>query len=429
MEPHRRNFHAVWPSLFATSMGLMAFLPVIADYVRERFAIRDAQEVAFWAGIIYGTAPLAAAVFGPVWGTLGDRLGKKPMAIRANLAIAVTTAVMPFAPTPFLLLLLRVVQGALAGYVAPAISLVSHDTPAHLQGRTIAWLQVSMASGSLVGPLLGALIAWLFDLSALFWVTSVLASLAALQLWLRAHETERPRPAEHVPFARELVQATGQLLRNRVFATLLLLVVVLRLGQNMMEPFVTLFVRELGPPRWLRDLAGDERLAQNLTTGTAFAVLAVAQWVCTPIWGRLADRFGPLRCLAILGLLLGSVLLATSRVETIDQFLLARAAAACCMAGSMTLAYAAASKRVVAARRTLAFSLVQSCMQIGFGVGPTLGAFLATVGAPAGETDLRAPFVAASVLCAGAGIGMFLLRRLPAGRDEHAPATLGDKEV
>ncbi|HLQ38759.1 MAG TPA: MFS transporter [Planctomycetota bacterium] len=429
MEPWRRNFHAVWPSLFATSMGLMAFLPVIADYVRERFAITDAQQLAFWAGIIYGIAPLTAAIIGPVWGALGDRLGKKPMAIRANLAIAVSTALMPFMPSPLWLLLLRAVQGAFAGYVAPAISLVSHDTPPELQGRMIAWLQVAMASGSLLGPLLGACISWLFGLPALFWVTSVLSALAALQLWVKAHEAAVPAPPPGLSFLRELRSASGQLLKNRVFATLLLLVVVLRLGQNMMEPFVTLFARELGTPAWIHRWVHEPELGQRLTTGTAFAVLAVAQWVFTPMWGRLADRFGPLRCLSALGLMLGGVLAATGLVTDIDQFLLARALAACCMAGSMTLAYAAASKRVVAARRTLAFSLVQSCMQFGFGLGPSLGAWIAVIAAAPDAINLRAPFLAAGVLCAAAGAGMLLLRRLPAGRDEHAAPTLGEKEL
>ena len=78
-------------------MGLMAFLPTLSLYVRERFGIVDAKELAFWAGIIYGAAPFSAAIAGPIWGALGDRVGKKPMAIRANLAIAITTGLMPFA--------------------------------------------------------------------------------------------------------------------------------------------------------------------------------------------------------------------------------------------------------------------------------------------------------------------------------------------
>lgn len=428
MQSWQRNFHAVWPSLFATSMGLMAYLPVLALYVEERFAVQDEQALALWAATIYGAAPLAAALIGPLWGGLGDRVGKKPMAIRANLAIAITTALMPLAPTPLWLLLLRVVQGAFAGYVAPAMALVSHDAPREQHGRLLARLQVAMAVGSFLGPVLGAEVTYWWGRASLFWVTSAMSFLAALQLWWFARETP-PAPAGEASFVRELWSSTRQLLRNRVFAWLLVLVLVLRLGQNMLEPFVALFVRELGPQALLVACSDTLELANDRTVAVAFAVLAVAQWFCTPLWGGLADRFGPLRCLAVLSAVLGLLLGATAAVASIDQFLWLRAAASCFMAGSMTLAYAAASKRVVAARRTLAYSMVQSCMQFGFALGPMLGSAVAAVGGDGKQVDLRSPFVVAGALCVAAAAGMSWLRRLPAGRDEHGLVQLGDKEL
>jgi MFS family permease len=151
-----------------------------------------------------------------------------------------------------------------------------------------------------------------------------------------------------------------------------------------------------------------------MTVGAAFGVLAATQWIFTASWGRLADRFGPLRCLAVLGIVLAGLLLATAQVGSIDQFLLLRTLSAVMMAGSMTLAYAAVSKRVDDGQRTLALSLVQSCMQLGFAGGPMLGAMIAVVDED--TTDYRRPFTAAAVLCLGAGIGMLALRRLSARR-------------
>ncbi|MBL8748407.1 MAG: MFS transporter [Planctomycetes bacterium] len=409
MDSGRRNFHAVWPSLFATSTGLNAFLPVLAFYVQERFGIVDGAELAFWTSIVYGAAPLAAALAGPLWGGLGDRVGKKPMAIRANLAIAATTALMPFAPTPVVLLVMRAVQGVLAGYVAPAMALVSQGTPRSEHGLVIARLQVAMAAGQATGPLLGAAVTHWFGRDAVFWLTSVLSAGAALRLHLSANEERPQRLVGAPPFLREFLHSSRQLLGNRVFAWLLVLVLVLRLGQNMAEPFLALFVRELGPEALLESLAPTRQLALDLTVGSVFAVLAVAQIGLTPWWGRLADRHGPLRCLAVLGVALAIVQAASAAVGTIDQFLVARALAATLMAGSMALAYAAASKRVVDERRTLAFSMIQSCMQFAFAGGPMLGAMIAVTAG--GATEYRRLFVAAAILCMTAGLGMFVLRR------------------
>ncbi|MBK8100854.1 MAG: MFS transporter [Planctomycetes bacterium] len=428
MHPWQRNYLAVWPSLFATSMGIMAYLPVLALYVEERFGITDPIELAFWAGIIYGTAPFAAAVCGPIWGGLGDRLGKKPMAIRANLAIAATTALMPFAPTPGWLLLLRTIQGAFAGYVAPAMALVTHDAPRAVHGLCIARMQVWMAVGSFLGPVLGAEVAHWWGRAALFWVTSVLSTLASVQLWWFAREVP-PAPTVRRPFVRELLAGCGQLLGNRAFAWLLALVLLLRLGQNMLEPFVALFVRDLGAWGPCVQVSATPELALDRTVAVAFAVLAVAQWICTPAWGRLADRHGPLRCLILLALVLGLLLAGTAVVASVDQFLLLRAVAACFMAGSMTLAYAAASKRVVSERRTLAFSLVQSCMQFGFALGPQIGSAVAAIGAADQRAHFRLPFVVAGGLCLLAAAGMWVLRRRSTTRSEPGEATLGQDQA
>jgi DHA1 family multidrug resistance protein-like MFS transporter len=412
LDPGVRNFRAVWPSLFATSMGLMAFLPVLALYVKERFGIRDPAELRFLASVIYGAAPLAAAVVGPLWGALGDRTGKKPMAIRANLAIAVTTALMPLAPTPMVLLAMRLVQGALAGYVAPAMALVSQGTAADRQGRIIAKMQVALASGSFVGPFLGAQVSLWLGRPALFWVASALSAFAALQLYLFADEEPRPRTEARVarPFLREFVHGSLGLLRQPAFGWLLVLLLVLRLGQNMLEPLLALFVQELGAWSVLAALARDPTDGIEHTIAFTFAVLAVAQWVCTPIWGRLSDRYGPLRCLSLMALGLGVLFALMGTVATIGQFLWFRCLSAAVMAGSMTLAYSAAQKRVTDANRTLAFAMVQSCIQYGLALGPLLAAFVA--GDSVGAGSFRAAFGVAAGLCAVAGVGMLVLRAL-----------------
>lgn len=408
MHPGRRNFRAVWLALFTTSLGLMAFLPVLALYVEEEFGIRDPQEVAFWASVIYGVGPFSAACMGPIWGAMGDRYGKKRMAVRANLAIAVTTALMPLAPSPGWLVAMRVLQGMFAGYVAPAMALVTGHLPKYVHGRVIAKLQVAMALGSFVGPYVGAELTSWFGRSALFWVASTMSALAGVRVLLSAVDSPPPKASRTGSFFSAFRGGVTALLGNRAFATLLVLLLVLRLGQNMLEPMLSLFVRELGPQSWIAAWSRSESLALDRTIAVAFGVLAVGQWFFTPMWGRMADRRGPLRSLTLLAFGLCAVQGGMAMVSTIDQFLLLRVLLACLMAGSLTLAYASASKRVEDEHRTLSFSLVQSCIQLGLAFGPLLGT---TVAATPGGTDFRRAFLAAAVLCGVAGAGMLWLRR------------------
>ncbi|MEQ1634546.1 MAG: MFS transporter, partial [Planctomycetota bacterium] len=275
--------------------------------------------------------------------------------------------------------------------------------------------------GSGIGPLVGSEITLLYGRHAVLWCTSVLTGLAGLVLLRYARETQPRTRTAGVSFAVEFTRSCRALLGNRVFAALLLLILLLRLGQNMLEPFVALFVHELGPPMWMVEICSSESVALERTIGLAFSVLAVAQVVFTPWWGRASDRLGPLRCLSWLALVLGVTQIATASVEGIGGFLSLRSLSACFMAGSMTLAYAAVSRRVQQERRTFAFSLVQSCMQFGFALGPWMGSHLASIGATREHANLRLPFVVAGVLCVTAGLGMLVLRRVSAGRLAPGP--------
>lgn len=387
----------------------MAFLPVLALYVEAEFGMDDPQQVAMWASLIFAAGPFSAACMGPLWGTLGDRFGKKRMAVRANLAIALTTAVMPCMPSPAWLLVARIAQGMFAGYVAPAMALGTGRLPRYVHGRIIAKLQVAMALGTLCGPYLGAEVTGLFGRRALFWIASSFSLLSGIWLHWRAMEVPPTEAARRHSFLGGFWRGLVSLMGSRTLVALLLLVIVLRLGQNLFEPMVALFVRELGAQPVILAISSTKELALDRTIALAFGVLAIAQFFCTPIWGRMADRHGPLRCLIWLCLSLAVVQGLMSLVTSIDQFLLLRSAGACAMAGSMTLAFSAMSKRVPDEHRTLAFAVVQSCIQFGLALGPLLGAY--AVRSDHGP-NFRFGFVVSAWLCAAAGAGMLLLRRV-----------------
>lgn len=414
-------------------MGLMAMLPTLSLYIEERFGIHDEAELQSWSGIVFGSAPLAAAIIGPVWGGLGDRVGRKPMVLRAMLAVGIVTALMPLAPTPMALTGLRVLQGLLAGYIAPAMALVSASARPESQGRVISLMQLALALGMVCGPLVGAEVSVRYGREAIFWVCSGLALTASLVAWLfvREDRSELTQRAAGVSVLGDLIQQTRVMLSNRVFVALLGLVFLMRFGQNMIEPFLALFVRELEPLASLAD--ADPEFAVDRTTALAFAVLAVAQVLVTPIWGRLADRLGPLFCLAISALCLGGILVVMATVLTALELLVWRGASAVFMAGTMTLAYAAATKRVDPSRRSMAFAMVQSCTQFGLSLGPILGGWLVAgwLGADGddGSSGLRPLFWIAGGASMLAGIGMFVLRLRPSGNLDRPVSPIPDERA
>lgn len=410
-----RNFLAVWPSLFVVAMGLMAFVPMLPLYIEERFGIADPAEVRRWAGLVYGAAPFAAALCGPFWGALGDRIGRKPMALRALLGISAVTALMPLAATPEWLFALRVLQGILAGYVAPAMVLATADVPSDRQGRAIGRLQVGMAIGLLLGPALGAEVTAWAGRMAVFWVTSVLAFAAALPVALFAREDRAALRAQRGPGRSGFFLEARALLRGRVVAAVLACVFLMRFGQMMVEAYVALWVDELGPLGFVAATTGDDRQhAVDRTVALMFSIYAFGQILFTASWGRLGDRVGPLRCLAAIAIGLGLAQMLAGLWQDIDGFLVARIGAAVFASGAMTLSYAAIGKRVAPGSRSLAFACVQSCMQLGMCFGPLAGSGIAAL-----VGGLGGLFVVSGAVLGAAAVLMLTVRRM--GDEPVAP--------
>src|SRR5204863_5307252 len=97
------------------------FFPTL---LRE-LGLTDRNEIAVWAGVLFGAAPLSAALMSPIWGALGDRYGRRLMVLRSLVAITVFVGAMAFATSTWHLLLLRLLQGVFSGYSAPSLTLVS----------------------------------------------------------------------------------------------------------------------------------------------------------------------------------------------------------------------------------------------------------------------------------------------------------------
>jgi DHA1 family multidrug resistance protein-like MFS transporter len=210
------------------------------------------------------------------------------------------------------------------------------------------------------------------------------------------------------------------LLANGAFLALLLCVFLLRFGQHMVEPYVALWIPQLGALPAASWLVADPEHAVARTIALAFAVLAVAQLLFSTVWGRLADAIGPLRCLAAVGLGLAAVFFCTAQVKSIEGYMALRCAAAVFMAGNMTLAFTAVARRVDAGSRSLAFSLVQSGMQYGLALGPVVGVGLV------GGAGMSSLYLLGGACLTLAGVGMIVVRAVSvAGEGEVGVKRLG----
>ncbi len=128
----KTNLGAVWISQFISLSAFYFCLPFLPLYLKEKEII-PADQTAFWSGVLIAAAPVSMMVMSPIWGTLGDRYGRKMMLVRATLAGAFVLYLMGVVDNIEALIVLRLLQGAFTGTIPSAQSLVAAATPENIR--------------------------------------------------------------------------------------------------------------------------------------------------------------------------------------------------------------------------------------------------------------------------------------------------------
>lgn len=388
----RRTYWVVWLANLITAVGMMSFVPFFPSYLEE-LGLEDRDEIAAWSGVVFGAAPLVAAFMAPVWGALGDRVGRKLMVVRALAAITLFVGAMGFVQSPWQLLALRIAQGVFSGFIAPSVTLVSIGAPEASQGRVAGNLQTSLAAGSIVGPLAGALVASSFGLRAVFLAVSLASGLSLVLVALFAREDGSLRVGSESPdrrsFVRHLVDDVARLRGNAPMRRAVLMLFFIQFGVGATNPQIELYVR---------DLTGADPASARDMTALLFTALAATSLVATPLWGRYGDRRGHRRAMNRSALGSCAALVAHAVVPLYALLAAARVALGAAASGTGPASYGVAAEETPIERRGGAFGAVFSARALALSVGAMVGGWLCA------WLGIRGTFVLGALLIAAASV-------------------------
>src|SRR5690625_591505 len=108
--------------------GMTMIMPLLALYIQE-LGITNEQSVNFWAGIIFAANFITVFMFQPFWGKLADQYGRKVMILRSGFGMSIVMVLMGFSTSVWHLLLLRMLNGTISGFIPAATALISASTP------------------------------------------------------------------------------------------------------------------------------------------------------------------------------------------------------------------------------------------------------------------------------------------------------------
>ena len=362
--PHwKRNLVVLCGVQFLTMVAFFFYMPLVPYYLLELGTGSTAQATT-WAAIYSTGSALAMMISAPMWGSLGDRHGRKLMLVRATLSSTVTIGALYFVRSPEQLVTTRIVQGLMGGALAAVTTLVATETPEEHLGASLGLLVMVQSGARAVGPLLGGIAADSLGLRAVFPISSSLAFVALLGAVLlvreRAHVPARKRDRPGARLGRQMLAAV----RGRSVMALLAVLCILGIAIAVLGPVLSLYILSLSPD--------NERIAT--LAGAISSAAALTTSVSALLTGRLADRVGPKTMLVVCGLGVALTCVPQALVRSPTQLLVMRAVQGIFAGGIVPTATALLARSTQPSRRGTVFGLGSSARAAGRAIGPLVGA-------------------------------------------------------
>ncbi|MGC5704453.1 MFS transporter [Pseudomonas sp. NFXW11] len=205
--------------------------------------LADSPTLLAFASITVYVGPMLGIILtSTFWGRIGDRYGHKWMMLRALAGLSLTQLGLALCNDLWLILILRFVQGACAGYIAPAQAYGVSIVAPQRRARLFALLQISTNVGSLLGALLGGLI---LDHGSFFWINLGAALLCALCTLVAARTLPDVPPVPKAPPTPASAVPLGSLWRSSPLLPLLLVMGLLLLARMLPQTAFALYVSSL----------------------------------------------------------------------------------------------------------------------------------------------------------------------------------------
>lgn len=348
-----------------TGMGFSMTIPFLALFINT-LGDFDKWQLNILTGVAFAITFLAKAIVSPYWGKLADQYGRKPMCLRASLGMTFTITACGFVPNVWILIVLRAIQGCFSGYINNANAIVAASVPIEKSGKALGTLATGNVVGTLLGPLLGGVLADTFGYRESYYVTGVMMLVVFVTTALFVHEQFTPiSKSQMVPVKQIFHQIQYPMLIWGLFVTTM----VIQAANMSMTSVISLLIKELAKDQ--------SRVA--LVSGIITSLPGVVTLIASPLLGMLSDHIGPEKVL-VNGLLLAIIcFIPMSFVTNIWQLGVLRALLGISDAALLPAIQSLMTYYVPKSGFGRIFSYNQSFQAMGSVGGPMMGAVVASI--------------------------------------------------
>ena len=363
-------------------------IPFLPLYIVE---LGETHHIEIWSSLAFSSSFLTAAIFSPIWGKLSDRYGRKPMLLRASLGMSIVMIMIGFATSALQLVLLRLLMGAIAGFIPAAVILVASQTPNEESGRALGLLSTGGVAGTLFGPVIGGLLADLVGFRQVFWITGFMLLISFL-VSLFLVETSSSENRQKGSLANLSISNKEFF---RLTASIFVTTFLLQSAMMAMQPILTLYVADLG----------SSIMYLSLLAGIVTSISGLSNLISAPYLGKLGDRIGPQKILNVSLVTVAILIACHAFAPSVWVLLVLRFMLGFGLGGLLPAVNSLLKKRVPNSILGKAYGYNQTFQYMGGVVGPILGGFVA------GKFGLPVVFIVSSGLLLVNAIFVFSFRK------------------
>jgi len=165
-------------TIFIDMLGFGIIIPIFPIFTKELGA-QDYQ-----VGLIAMIYPIMNFFFAPLWGTLSDRHGRRPIILVSVLITGLAYLVFAQVNGLIILFLARMLSGIGSANISVAQAYIADVTTPHERTKTLGFLGAAFGIGFIIGPTLGGYLKSISTPGQVDWVGYVTAGMSFINLGL-----------------------------------------------------------------------------------------------------------------------------------------------------------------------------------------------------------------------------------------------------
>jgi MFS family permease len=337
------------------------------------------DDVPMAVGLISAGVNLFGLLFLPFWGVLADRFGRKPLIIRSFAATGAGLAVAAAAQNVWLFTLGRALNSLNLGNSGLMMTTLHESAPAARLGFAFGVVNGAGPLGAFIGPLVGGPLVDRYGFNLILAIDAALLAGVVLGLtfgYRDAFVPSRDRP----PIMRAALDGLRIIWSSPRLRALFPALLVMFSGWMLTFVYLPLVVQRIH---------GDDGV--GTAVGIALGASGLVTLLASPAIGAIADRFGHWRVLYIAAVADGMLWLVPWLTREYWPFVVAFALVSGIGSGVFSLSFNILASSATDAARARVMTFAYLPLNLGFIVGPGLGAFIVT-------RDVFGIFPAATVL-------------------------------